>query len=351
MRSEPQDPITIRDHANVVRVAIDPERFSSAVSRFLQVPNGLDGDEHSRFRALVDRYFTPEALAPFAPQCRALARDLVAGLSHDRAVDAVSEVGARYAVRAQSVWLGWPADLERPLLDWLDDKMVAARSADPVRNDEVARRFDALILSLIEPRRRSDGSRDITDRLIQDTSAGRALRDDEIVSILRNWTGGDLASIALSVGVIVHYIATHDAVAAQLRREPADERLDEAVEEMLRQDDPFPSSRRVATCDTELAGVHIHAGQRIALDWASANRDPRVFEPDGFCPGHHSASNVVYGVGPHVCPGRPLARLELRELVRALFESTSAIVLAGDPMRETPPLGGFRSVPIRLMRH
>ena len=32
---------------------------------------------------------------------------------------------------------------------------------------------------------------------------------EEIVSILRNWTAGDLGSIATSIGVIVHFLATH----------------------------------------------------------------------------------------------------------------------------------------------
>lgn len=348
--TEAHETITVRAHAEVVRVATDPGRFSSAASRFLQVPNGLDGAEHARFRALVDRYFTQEALAPFAPRCRSVAKALVAEVSQGRVVEAVWEIGASYAVRAQSAWLGWPGELERPLLDWLTDRFEAIRSGDPVRTAEVAQRFDALMVSLIEPRRESDGSRDITDQLIHDASAGRPLRDGEIVSILRNWTGGDLGSIALAVGVIVHFLATHEGVATHLRQHVTDETLDVYLEEMLRLDDPFHASRRVATCEAHLDDRSIQAGQPVVLDWRSANRDPNVFSPpDGFSPGVNAAGNVVYGIGPHVCPGRPLARLELRELVRALLSTTSRIDLAGESAREQPPLGGFRSVPIQLV--
>lgn len=348
--AEPRETITVRAHDEVVRVANDPGRFSNAVSHFLQVPNGLDGAEHSRFRALVDHYFTPEAMAAFAPLCRSIARRLVAELPRDRAVQAVWELGATYAVRAQSAWLGWPGELEQPLLDWLMDRFEAMRSGDPVRIAEVAQRFDALMVSLIEPRRESDGSRDVTDQLIHDASAGRPLRDGEIVSILRNWTGGDLGSIALTIGVIVHFLATHEEVSTHLRQDVTDGILDGYLEEMLRLDDPFPASRRVATCEAHLDGKSIQAGQLIVLDWRSANRDPNVFSPpDGFSPKLNAAGNVVYGIGPHVCPGRPLARLELRELVRALLSSTFRIDLAGESIREQPPLGGFQSVPIRLV--
>lgn len=341
--------ITVCGHAEVVRVATDPTLFSSAVSRYLQVPNGLDGEEHARFRALVDRYFTPEAMAELAPACRAVARDAVAALPRDRPVDAVRDLGLPYAIRAASAWLGWPAELEEPLCAWLDDKQEAARSGDSARNAEVAARFDALILSLIEPRRAGDGRRDLTARLVHDTFAGRPLADAEIVSILRNWTGGDLGSIALSVGVVVHFLATHVDVAARLRDDPPAALTEAYLEEILRLDDPFVSSRRVATRDTEVGGLPVAAGQRLVLDWTAANRDPGVFRPpELFDPAANGATNLVYGRGPHACPGRPLARLVLREVTGALLGAAPALRLGGTPVRETPPLGGFRHVPILL---
>ncbi len=64
-------------------------------------------------RATLDRYFTAEALAPYEPTFRAIARDLVASVEAGRVVDAVSELGAPFAVRAQSAWLGWPSGAGR----------------------------------------------------------------------------------------------------------------------------------------------------------------------------------------------------------------------------------------------
>ena len=79
---------------------------------------------------------------------------------------------------------------------------------------------------------------------------GRPLAEDEIVSILRNWTAGDLGSLATSVGVIVHFLAAAPAIQQEVRTlVEADDRaaLSAAVEEILRIDDPFVSNRRVAT--------------------------------------------------------------------------------------------------------
>ncbi len=348
--SVPADAVTVSGHAEVVRVATDPVRFSNAASRFLQIPNGLDGAEHDRFRALVDRYFTPGALAEFEPACRRVACELTGAICPGEVFDAVGGLGGRFAVRAQVAWLGWTPALEEPLLEWLKDKFESMRSGDPALAEDAARRFDALVLPLLEERRDSDGSRDVTDRLLHDTSAGRPLTDAEVVSILRNWTGGDLASIAQCVGVIVHDLAAHASIDRRLRDESSDPRFDEGLEELLRRNDPFTSSRRVATCPVEAGGSRVRTGQRVTLDWRAANRDPGVFrDPDAFDPHGNSAHNLVYGVGPHVCPGRPLVRMELRELVRALHSDFRRLVLAGAPVEERPPMGGFRSVPVRAL--
>ena len=54
---------TLFGHADVTAAALGHESFSNAVSRHLQVPNGLDGPGHTAFRALVERYFTRERMA------------------------------------------------------------------------------------------------------------------------------------------------------------------------------------------------------------------------------------------------------------------------------------------------
>ena len=80
--------------------------------------------------------------------------------------------------------------------------------------------------------------------------------------------------------------------------------------------------------------------------WASANRDDRVFDdPDHFRLDRDASSNLLYGAGIHVCPGAPLARLELRSFVTAFLAATERLrpVLDPAPVRATYPAGGYRS--------
>ncbi len=338
-------------HADVVAAAVDAERFASGVSAHLHVPNGLDGSAHRAARATLDRYFTAEALAPYEPTFRAIARDLVASVEAGRVVDAVSELGAPFAVRAQSAWLGWPSELEPTLLAWMRRNHAATRSGDRTRTADVASEFDAIITALLAPRRRAgaDAPDDLTTALMRDRIDGRPLTDDEIVSILRNWTGGDLGSIALCVGVIVAFLATHPDVQDRLRASVSAAELDAALDEMLRIDDPFVSSRRRTTCPVRVGGASIPEGEIVKLHWTSANRDEGVFgDPDVFDPRANAANNLVYGIGPHVCPGRPLATVELRVAVQELLAGTTSISLAADipPQREVAPVGGWTHVPV-----
>jgi len=336
--------LVLRSHADVVAIACEPGTFSSRVSRHLQIPNGLDGAEHRAARRLLDPFFAPERLERLRPQLVDLARALVPEPGHP--VDAVSELGSRYAVRAQSLWLGWPAALEDRLLTWVDDNRAAVRSGDPARTAETARRFDEIVHAVVAERWGS--SADVTAELMQTRTAdGRPMTEAELVSILRNWTGGDLATLALCVGVVAHWLATHpveqDALVAA-----DDGALGAAIDEMLRIDDPFVSNRRRATAAAYAGGCPVSAGDVVVLHWPSANRDPAVFgDPDAFDPVGNAAANLVYGIGPHACPGRPLATLELTVLVRELLR-VGRVRLAPDriPVREAPPAGAFRRVEI-----
>ncbi len=339
-------------HADAVAVVTDPETFSSHVSRFLQVPNGLDGTAHREARELLDPFLAPERLTGLEPTLERIADQLAASVPAGGRLDAVGELGSVYAVRAQSAWLGWPSDIEPELLAWMEDNHAATRSGELERTAAVAHRFDAIIHRLLSFRRirRPGPPEDLTDELMRvKHHDGRPLGEDEIVSVLRNWTGGDLGSLALCTGVVLYWLATHPELQDELV-DAANDSFDAALDEILRIDDPFVSNRRVATVDTVLNGQPIAPGEQLVVNWTAANRDPAVFaDPEGYAPEANAAKNLVYGAGPHVCPGRALATLELRVLVRAMLgRHRIALDPEAVPEREQPPVGGFHRVPLLL---
>lgn len=338
-------------HADVKAAALADVQFSSNVSRFLQIPNGLDGQTHSKYRAVIDSYLTPAALTPYKPVFKHVAEQLVSELPRGKVLDAVADIGAVFAVRAQCAWLGWPTDLESKLLAWMKDNHLATRSGNIEKTAKVAAKFDAIVQSIIEPRRSfsTDSTDDITSKLCHETVNGKQLTDDEIVSILRNWTGGDLGSIALCVGVIIAYLIEHPTLIDQIKA-GTDYEVEAIIDEILRIDNPFVANRRITTCPLSIAGQDLPEGTRVKLNWTSANRDESVFNNNQFDPKANADNNLVYGIGKHVCPGRMLASWELRIALQALLSSVTDISLSPEhlPEREVAPLGGYHKVPVIL---
>lgn len=348
----------LTSHADVIHAASRPDLFSSQVSRHLQIPNGLDGADHALWRPFVEKWFSASRMALVHPVLVEAADDLVRGLVPGAPFDAAGDLGARYAVRATCLWLGWPLAEEDWLLAWMRRNVEATRSGDHGRTAVVAAEFDGFIQRMVDLPGDGSGSPTVTAELAGDTVDGRGLRHDEVVSVLRNWTAGDMSSVALCIGVVLRLLADRPEVQAEVRKRiDDDEAFDRAVDEVLRIDDPFVANRRRTTCPVDVGGTGVPAGARVLLDWTAANRDPLRFPApgvaggvDGFAPELHAEHNVVYGWGPHVCPGRPLATLELRVLVRAVLSSCSVLEAAGPGVRSEPPLGGWASAPVVLRR-
>jgi len=342
--------VTLFRHADVVAAAQDPGRFSSVTTLRCSVPNAVDPPEHARWRALIDPFFSTERIAVLEPRVRAIADALIKGLPRNTTIDAVAEIGRPLAVRTQTDWLGWQGTEDR-LLAWIAENHDATRSGNREQTTVVAAAFDEMIGVQVEQRRRLGDAapNDPTTELVNAHVGDRALDDAEIVSILRNWTAGDLGSVAAALGVVVHSFATHPEVQQELRSDPSG--LAPAVDEMLRIDDPFLVNRRVTTETVRVGDHELPVGTRVYLHWTSANRDEAVFgNPDAYRPEEHAPHNLVYGTGIHACPGRPLATMELVVTAESLLAATSSIELAPDAVavRETYPVGGWRHVPIRL---
>ncbi|OGA99707.1 MAG: cytochrome [Burkholderiales bacterium RIFCSPHIGHO2_12_FULL_61_11] len=338
-------------HEDVVRVLNDPETFSSVVSRNLSAPNGMDPPEHGQYRRVIERYFAPQAMQAFEPQCRSIAAELVRSLCGHVELELIGDFAHPFAVRVQCAFLGWPASMHEPLRLWAQKNHAATLAQDRSAMADIAGEFSGYVMGLLQPRRDAgvQGDQDVIGSLASQQVNGRPLNDEEIISILRNWTVGEISTIAAAVGVVAQFLAEHADLQQQLRTQPA--LLPAAIEEILRMYGPLLANRRVTTCAVEIGGRTIGAGERISLNWVAANRDGRVFaDPQSFRMDRDASANLLYGAGIHVCPGAPLARMELRVAAQALLDGTTGI----DPIARRPPTSavypasGFASVPLHV---
>jgi cholest-4-en-3-one 26-monooxygenase len=123
-----------------------------------------------------------------------------------------------------------------------------------------------------------------------------------------------------------------------------------AVEESLRMFPAFAHFRRTATCDTELHGQRIRAGEKVVMWYVSSNRDETRYEdPDRFDV-RRDAEHQAFGAGGrHFCLGTALARLELRILFEETLARYPGIALAGEPSYvESLFINQLKTLPVKL---
>ncbi|WP_426207431.1 cytochrome P450 [Massilia sp. TWP1-3-3] len=338
-------------HEDVARVLDDHDSFSNHVSRHLSVPNGMDPPEHTAYRRILDPYFSAQRMDAFEPACRGIAAKLVSQMAAREETDLMAQFAQDFALQVQSDFLGWPAALHEPLRHWIGKNHAATLAGDTGAMNALAFEFDSYIQALLTARRDAgaDAPDDITTSLLRDRIGKSLLGDRDIISILRNWTVGELSTIASCVGILVHYLAERPSLQQQLREEPA--LLPAAIDEILRIHAPLIASRRITTRQVKIGERTLAAGERISLIWASANRSETVFgNPDEFRLDRDPALNLLYGAGIHVCPGAPLARMSLRICMEQLLARTVHIALMPgmEALKAVYPASGFSVLPLSI---
>lgn len=338
-------------HADISRILSDPHTFSSRVSRYPAVPNGMDPPEHTRYRRLLDPYFSAQRMAQLAPQCQSISQSLVKALPADDDVECMDRLATPYALRIQCAFLGWPDSMHAPLRDWITQRNAVMAEGDQQAQRDVAMAFDDVIRRILAERRALGALApdDPTASLMRETIDGQPLDDATLVSILRNWTVGELGTIAASVGILIHYLATQPAVQGALRAQP--DHIAQACDEILRMHAPLATNRRITTRACTLSGIDLPAGTRLTLMWGAGNRDDEAFAaPLEYRQERDQDANLLYGAGIHACPGAALARMALQSIVRTLLEHTQRIALAC-PTAVRParwPATGFQQLALRL---
>jgi len=123
-----------------------------------------------------------------------------------------------------------------------------------------------------------------------------------------------------------------------------------AIEEILRFTTPVTQLGRTATVDTEISGIKIKAGERVAVWMASANHDERVFaDPEQFDIRRTPNNHIALGYGEHFCLGAHLARMEIRLLFEELWRRVPDITLAGEVQRlASNNFAGIKHMPVKF---
>lgn len=321
---------------------IDLERWS-----ILQ----LEPPEHTRIRALLSREFTPRRVAGLQPRMVEIVDDLL-DTTDPTAFELLADFAQPFSLLVMCDLLGAPFEERQQLLDWshrivkmyelttTEDQITAAIQA--------SKEFTEWARELIIERRTRPTDDLVSGLCTVETEDGR-LTDDEIIStvVLLLNAGHEATVNTLGNGIVA--LLEHPDQWTRLVDGAVDYRT--APEELFRFDSPLQLFERWVLADEyEVAGQKIAQGEKIAMLFGSANRDPRKWgDPDTFDIGRGDPTHVTFGWGLHHCIGAPLARLEVATALERLAGRFPGAELTRDPVRHpTFVIHGYERVDIAL---
>ena len=318
----------IKDHetfSSAKGVTLDIVKAPDAVSPIGKIIISLDPPEHERMRKLVNRVFTPRAIASLEQMVRDTIDRYVKQLDPS-SFDAVADFAALFPVEIITSMLGVPAEDRQQLRVWLDKGL----EREPGSISPSAESMDAMIKSgayyyeLIQQRRdkpQDDMISRLTEVEVVEDGEARRLDDVEIAGFATMLGGAGAETVTKLVGNAVVVFADNPDQWQKLKDDR--DKIPAAFEELLRYEGPSQYQIRTTTRDVTLHGTTIPAGDPVLLINGSASRDERFFpDPDRFDIDRERkvGYNLNFGYGIHSCLGAALARMEGRIALEKLID-------------------------------
>src|SRR5712672_2415826 len=259
---------------DVVEVNRDGQTYSSEQSRMMLT---MDAPDHTRYRSLVNRGFTPRMIGALGSHIREMVIKILEPAIAKRDCDFVVDVASELPLQVIAEMLGVPFEDRHKLFEW-SNRMIG--SADPeyavsqqlVQNAAIEM---YMYSGELAKKRREEPRDDIVTALLKEDSNGDQLSemDFNVFFLLLAVAGNETTRNALSHGV--HALIDHPDQYRMLADDPS--LVPSATEEILRWASPVMYFRRNVARDTALRGQKLKAGEKVGIWYISANRDEEIF--------------------------------------------------------------------------
>ncbi|HET6848898.1 MAG TPA: cytochrome P450 [Gaiellales bacterium] len=338
---------------------LDPDQIEARKSML-----DTDPPKHSSLRAIVNKGFTPRAVAAYEDLLRTLTRQILDEALPKGEFDFVEEVAKQLPIQVLCRILGVPLEDDEQLIEW-GDKMIGNTDPDlgglhPASPESAKYRlypfrspFAMEVFNYghrIAAERRADPRDDLVSKLVmwEDEDGNRLTeREFDTMFLLLVVAGNETTRQSIAHGM--HVLMENPDAMARLRDEP--ELMPTATEEIMRWASPVIHFRRTATTDVELHGEQIREGDKVVVWLISGNYDERQFsDPLTFDITRKPNNHITFGRGgPHFCLGAHLAKLETRIMFEELLPRVTTVEATGPARRmHSNFTNAYKSMPVRV---
>jgi cholest-4-en-3-one 26-monooxygenase len=361
----------ITKHADIIQCNRDAGTFSSAQARGGVVgleENGMpqteaeeaggrlmlmmDPPDHTRYRKLVNRGFTPRMIGQLEPHIRELTNNILDEALAKDECDFVVDIAAELPLEVIAELIGVPREDRHKIFEW-SNRMIGSEDPEYMVEDEAV--FQAQVemfmyAQALADKRRANPQDDIITALLSAEVDGDSLSDMDfnLFFLLLSVAGNETTRNAIAHGMNAFLENPEQWV---LFAGDPDRHTAGMTEEILRWATPVMYFRRNATRDFELRGETIKDGDKIALYYISANRDEDVFDdPFAFDIERDPNPHIAFGGGgPHFCLGAQLARMEIHVLFEEMAKRVKRVEGLGPPDRlRSNFIGGIKHLPVQF---
>lgn len=295
-----------------------------------------DPPKHTRLRKLVNKSFTPRSIEAFMPQLTQIIDRLVSEALGKSEFDFVSELSFKLPAMVICELLGIPEERREDVRRW-SDKHAGYSASVQVSYEAAKAANDASIeaenylFSLFDELRKNPGD-NILSKLLAKDRGEDFLTDEELSALTIQLFFAGFETTEGLIGNLLLALHNNPEQERILRAHP--EKIEVAVEELLRYDSSILKQSRVASSDLEIAGHHIRKGDYCHFMIGAANRDPKRYEsPNAFLIDREDLGHSSFGHGIHFCIGAPLARLETKMLMGTLLERAPQLRVTSKEIR------------------
>ena len=288
----------------------------------------MDPPEHTRYRRLVSRGFTPRRVDSLEPALRGLVRTYVGAMADRGSGDFVADLARPVPSWVVAHYLGVPEADRHRFDQWTQAIVQASYDAGMTAAAAVAD-LSAYFTDLVAAKRDAPGD-DVVSDLIRADDDGHGIGLEGILGMAFVMiAGGNDTTTGLLAGA-AELLTRYPEQRARLIEDPT--LVTNAVDELLRLTSPVQGLCRVAMREATINGTTIARGDRVLLCYGAANRDPREFGDDAetLDVARPIDRFLAFSVGSHYCLGAAATRLQGRVVLEELLRALPGFVVESD---------------------